>query len=110
MTIKDRGNIKWNSLMLVEHKKMLEKLKDEEKDKNKPQLDEQELQRLNRILHQAIEEKLTVKIIYYREKRYYNIKGVIEKYLLSPKMIVMNNSKTEKVYLSTEDVINIKLV
>ena len=27
MTIKDRGNIKWTSLMLVEHRKKLAKLK-----------------------------------------------------------------------------------
>ena len=46
--IKDRGNKKWISLMLVEHRKGLEEILEHEDDVDMPVLDEQKLEEFER--------------------------------------------------------------
>ncbi len=108
MIIKDRGNSKWNSLMLVKHRRMLEELKGKEENREKPEPDEQELERINRLLLKAIEEKLQVRITYYRGKRYYDLKGTVKRYLTHQNKIVIHSLNGEKIYLSTGDITNVK--
>ncbi|RAK04203.1 YolD-like protein [Halanaerobium saccharolyticum] len=83
MNFKDRGNKKWNSLMLVEHQKKLKELKMREMDVKKPELDEQQLQEINFKINKALNRNLIVKIKFYKNKELKNIEGKIlrvEKY------------------------------
>jgi len=78
MTIKDRGDIKWTSLMLTEHREALKKLKQEESYIEKPELDEQQLEEMNYLIQKAVREKTRVRIIYFKENRIQKIEGVIK--------------------------------
>jgi hypothetical protein len=78
MTIKDRGDIKWTSLMLTEHREALKKLKQEENYIEKPELDEQQLEEMNYLIQKAVKEKTRVRIIYFKENRIQKIEGVIK--------------------------------
>ncbi|MBN8208151.1 YolD-like family protein [Bacillus sp. NTK071] len=53
--IRDRGNIKWTSMMLPEHVKELRDWKAEERRKSKPVLDEQKMEEMNEIICEAME-------------------------------------------------------
>jgi len=93
MNFKDRGNKKWTSLFLVEHKKRLRELKLHEDDREKPILDEQEKEVINYRLQQALQNNLEVKIKYYDNKRFKKIAGRIEKVDINQKFIFVDNKK-----------------
>lgn len=59
----DRGTIKWTTLMLPEHAALLKELWDEDKKVRKPQLDLQEIERMNQQLLEAYERQLTVALL-----------------------------------------------
>ena len=77
MNFKDRGNKKWNSLMLVEHQKRLKELKMQEADVEKPELDQQELKEINFKIKEALNNHLPVRIKFYENKTIENIHGKI---------------------------------
>jgi len=104
MNFKDRGNKKWTSLMLVEHRKRLKELKEHEDDREKPTLDDQEMAVINFKLQQAIDNNLEVKINYYESKRFKTIIGEIKKVDINRKEIVINEEK-----IKFEDLIGIRL-
>ncbi|AZB43448.1 YolD-like family protein [Bacillus sp. FJAT-42376] len=53
--IRDRGNIKWTSMMLPEHVRLLRQWKEEEQYTAKPEIDEQQLEEFNEIICMAME-------------------------------------------------------
>ncbi len=108
MFIKDRGNIKWTSLMLVEHKKALKKLRENIDLKEKPELDEQELMRLNMILKKALKVDKTTLIVYYSKGKFKQIEGLIKKYLPLQRQILVKNEE-QKIYLNLEDIFKLEL-
>ncbi|MFY4775881.1 YolD-like family protein [Metabacillus sp. RGM 3146] len=63
--IRDRGNIKWTSMMLPEHVKLLRDWAKEEYLKTKPELDEQELEQLNETICIAMEENREMQFTVY---------------------------------------------
>ncbi|MED1487873.1 MULTISPECIES: YolD-like family protein [Bacillus] len=75
--IKDRGNIKWTSMMLPEHVEMLRQWVKEDQAEPQKELDEQQLEFLNEALLEAMEFHHTVTITYYSHRRYQQITGII---------------------------------
>ena len=73
--IRDRGRIKWTSLMLPEHVKMLREWAREDEWEEEAELDEQRLEELDRLIQKAFLEKKQVRI-FYKER---SITGTIEK-------------------------------
>ena len=93
MNFKDRGNKKWNSLMLVEHQNRLKELKMQESDVEKPELDQQQLQEINFKIKQALNKTLPVRIKFYEDKKIKNLEGEIlkvEKYTKEIKIEQLN--------------------
>ncbi|MUK89169.1 YolD-like family protein [Ornithinibacillus sp. L9] len=84
----DRGSIKWTSMMMPEHIQMLRDLDKQYHYKQKPVLDDQELQEINNKLLLAIHNNLTVAVKYYKDHDYHYVTGklkkidAIEKYIL----------------------------
>ena len=68
--IRDRGRIKWNSLMLPEHVTMLREWAAEETKEQRKQLDEQKLELLNEIAGKAMECGKEVLITHFKNSRY----------------------------------------
>jgi hypothetical protein len=78
--IRDRGKIKWTSLMLPEHVKMLREWAKEDQYKVKPQLDEQQLEELNETICYAMEAGDELAITSYSNNDYEVLVGRIHYY------------------------------
>lgn len=77
--LKDRGTIKWTSLMLPEHVEELKRLWDETKLMTKPQLDEQQLEEINQLCLDAFTNGQPVQISYYKSGIMKQLNGTIVK-------------------------------
>jgi len=75
--LKDRGTIKWTSLMLPEHVELLKEMWQETEKINKPILDLQELELMNEQVMQAYEERLPIVLSVYKDGLIEEIHGTI---------------------------------
>ena len=75
--IRDRGRIKWTSMMLPEHVKMLRDWSKEDEQEEEKELDEQQLELMNEVILEAMELNKTVAITYYRQHKYELVVGSI---------------------------------
>ncbi|PGY13930.1 YolD-like protein [Bacillus sp. OV166] len=75
--IRDRGRIKWTSMMLPEHVKLLRDWVKEDRYEQKREMDEQHLELMNGILSEAIEYDQYVTITHYRNRNYEIVIGKI---------------------------------
>ncbi|KYD20160.1 YolD-like family protein [Caldibacillus debilis] len=77
--IRDRGRIKWTSLMLPEHVKMLREWAEEEKWEEEKTADEQAREEWDGILSQAVGSRRKVRVNYFRNRRYEMLTGVVRR-------------------------------
>ncbi|GGB53473.1 YolD-like family protein [Fictibacillus barbaricus] len=78
MTIRDRGNIKWTSLMLPEHVKELRRYINEEyHDIPEHSIDEQQLEGINELVLEAMEHNFPLTFVVYLKKLLNTISGHI---------------------------------
>lgn len=75
--IRDRGRIKWVSMMLPEHIKMLRDWVKEDQYEERKEIDEQQLELMNMTLSEAIEFDQFVTITHYRNRNYEIVVGKI---------------------------------
>lgn len=75
--IRDRGRIKWTSMMLPEHVKLLRDWAKEDAYEQTKELDEQKLEEMNAVLLQAMEEHQVVMITHFRRHQYELVMGHI---------------------------------
>lgn len=77
--LNDRGTKKWVSIMMPEQIDLLNKMWEEENRKEKPILDEQQLEEINLKIHRALHEGISAFITYYHNYDYHKIEGSIIK-------------------------------
>ncbi|MEC1260406.1 YolD-like family protein [Bacillus swezeyi] len=65
--LKDRGNIKWVSMMLPEHVELLREYHESLQKHEKPILDEQKYEEFNDIICEAMAENRLLQFAYYRQ-------------------------------------------
>lgn len=75
--IRDRGRIKWTSMMLPEHVKLLRDWVAEETFEQEREIDEQQHELMNEILSEAMEFDRFITITHYRKPRYELIIGKV---------------------------------
>jgi hypothetical protein len=75
--IRDRGNIKWTAMMLPEHVELLREWQKEDAYKSRPELDEQRLEEMNEIIHEAMEFHECLSFTYYANRELHQITGHI---------------------------------
>ncbi|MCV9886227.1 YolD-like family protein [Metabacillus halosaccharovorans] len=63
--IKDRGSIKWTSMMLPEHVKLLRDFDKSQEKIEKPILDEHQIEEINQIICEAMEHNKELVFTYY---------------------------------------------
>jgi len=102
----DRGNIKWTSLMLPEHNQILEELWNENEKKEKPIVDEQELEEMNMKIQLAIHQDLPVKITYFSEHEYKVIEGKLKQINTMENYLQLSDFTKIKL----EDVLDVEVV
>jgi hypothetical protein len=78
MTIRDRGNIKWTSLMLPEHVKMLRNYINEKYyDIPEPALDEQQMEEMSLLVLESMEFYFPLQFTLYKHKRLAPLAGYV---------------------------------
>lgn len=77
--IRDRGNIKWNAMMLPEHVKKLREWKKQDEYEEKPELDEFTLQDISEQLIIAYENRYEVELKIWKNRHTYRATGLIVK-------------------------------
>ncbi|MDQ0219075.1 YolD-like family protein [Peribacillus cavernae] len=107
--MRDRGSIKWTSMMLPEHKKMLADLYEEQKHFTKPTLDEQKLEELNDIVRVALGHTLDVKVTFYRHQAFYSVKGQVAKIDELHKIVRIIDDSSAEHRVPFEDIVNIEI-
>lgn len=75
--IRDRGRMKWVSMMLPEHVKVLREWAEEDSYKVRKELDEQQLELMDGIITEALQLGNSVTVTYYRDKQYEQLTGRI---------------------------------
>ena len=75
--IRDRGKMKWTSMMLPEHVKLLRDWANEDTFEGRKELDEQYLEVMNEVIFEAMEFGKSVMITHYRQKQYELVMGSI---------------------------------
>ena len=77
--IRDRGKIKWTSMMLPEHVSMLRDWAQEDSYETRNELDEQKIEEINHVIAEAMEYGVSVRIIYYKvsTRRHESVEGCI---------------------------------
>lgn len=78
--IRDRGRIKWTAMMLPEHVKLLRDWVAEDGYEQEKDLDEQQWERINSVLVEAIQLEKDVTITYFQNHRYEIISGRIQRW------------------------------
>ncbi len=109
MNLKDRGNKKWTAMMLIEHRNRLKELKESEKNREKPILDDQEKEEINYKLQQAVQSNLPVEVKYYEDKRFKTASGVIKKVNSNRKEIIISEKGDEQQKISFNNLLDLRL-
>lgn len=75
--IQDRGNIKWASMMLPEHLELLREYKQERTEQPR-ELDEWELEELQKTIDQAFNQQLDIKLEVWKDYKITQWTGIIK--------------------------------
>src|SRR5690625_106953 len=106
MKVRDRGTMKWVSLMLPEHVEMLKEVFVEYKEK--PILDEQKMIEIDQALKYALENQITIKMTYYEDGDFSISKGKLAKIDQRKGYIVLCNGDGD--YISLAYLIDVELM
>ncbi|UTW69828.1 YolD-like family protein [Anaerobacillus sp. HL2] len=108
--LKDRGNIKWTAMMLPERNNAAS-VKKRTNDKEKPILDEQQLDELNQTICNAIKAKTALEITYYaeRERDFQTVSGVVANFDSTLQHIRITNKENRYLIVAVENIIDIKV-
>ncbi|WP_235001515.1 YolD-like family protein [Halobacillus sp. Marseille-P3879] len=111
MENRDRGTIKWTSLMLPEHVEMIKKVWKEDERVEKGLLDEQKAAEIDFILQRALHDGLTVELKVHDgfdfENRCLKIENVDKR---TRKIKGLDVQEKEKVSISLDDIADIVIV
>ncbi|MFC7371150.1 YolD-like family protein [Fictibacillus iocasae] len=75
--IRDRGNIKWTSMMLPEHVKLLRTHEEEADRMEQPHMDEQKQEEWEELLCEAMAENRMLRIDCYKDGRIVQVEGAV---------------------------------
>ena len=108
--IKDRGKMKWVSMMLPEHVQMLREWADEDLNEERVVLDEQQIEEINHIIAEAMEHRMLVAISYYHQKRYHVMIGHIHHYDEWKQQLNVIDRFDEAQYIKFADIMDVRSV
>lgn len=80
--MKDRGLIKWGAFVMPEHSKVLSNWKEEDEYESRVELFDDEIEEVNRILHEALETGIRLELKYYVShlKKHKIVRCILVKY------------------------------
>jgi hypothetical protein len=100
MSIRDRGNKKWTAMMLTEHGEALERFAEKTKEVEMPEVDEQKLEEMNRVLSHSLVQKRPIQVTYFQNGRFQRIRGrVVGYHPLHRELLLMDEAGNEMTLL-----------
>ncbi|QOY34248.1 YolD-like family protein [Anaerobacillus isosaccharinicus] len=109
MTIRDRGTMKWTAIMLPEHVAMLREYYADQKKKEKPELDEQEIEEIERMIFDGMEGDLKLVLIYWSDGNFKTLIGKVDCIDQISKKIKVVDEFNDKFYLDVENVVSVQI-
>jgi hypothetical protein len=106
--IRDRGRIKWVSMMLPEHVKLLREYNESLDKVEKPVLDEQKYEEFNEVICRAMEENITLQFTYYQKGEMKKLVGNIHYIDQLKRELRIVDYLTKKHVLKLGDIIEIE--
>ncbi|RFU65620.1 YolD-like family protein [Peribacillus glennii] len=106
--IRDRGRIKWTSMMLPEHVKLLRDWAQEDTYEERRDLDEQQLEEMNMAIGEAMETGSAVNIIYYENRRHQLLIGTIHYYNELQQKLHVVDRFDEAHYVRLADIVDVR--
>ncbi|WP_409297943.1 YolD-like family protein [Peribacillus sp. SCS-26] len=107
--IRDRGRIKWTSMMLPEHVKLLRDWAHEDTFEQQIEPDEQQFEYMNSIIGEAMEGGKGVAITYYANKRHSLVMGTIHYYNDWEKKLHVVDRFNDFHYLRLAEIVDVQL-
>ncbi|KPD08609.1 hypothetical protein AM501_09015 [Aneurinibacillus migulanus] len=104
----ERGAKKWTSLMLPEHKAMLQEIYHEQYYVKKPLLDEQQQERIQYMISSAMQTGETLQFHTYKERRIHCFYGTIKKVDRYQMRIIVSTEDKEEVRLDMQSIVDIQ--
>ncbi|MFW5985588.1 MAG: YolD-like family protein [Halanaerobiaceae bacterium] len=108
--IKDRGNKKWVSLMLTEHRRALGKLKSESKKQKKPEVFSDYRTEMDYKLQVALKKGKTVKIAYFQEGEHKIMSGKIKECFPHRKELTLEKNEGQLCSLQWKDILRLQIL
>lgn len=108
--LKDRGTIKWTSLMLPEHVELLKEMWRETEKVDKPILDPQELELMNEKLIKAYQEKLEIILTVYEDGLINKCKGMITNVNVPQNQLSIDLKDDVKKLIDFNDIIAVRII
>ncbi|PLS15359.1 YolD-like family protein [Bacillus sp. M6-12] len=106
--IRDRGRIKWTSMMLPEHVKMLREWAHEDTYEQRRELDEQKLEEMNMAIGEAMETGAAVAITHYQNRRHCLLIGRIHYYNETKQQLHVVDHFNEPHYIGLSDIADVR--
>lgn len=106
--IRDRGLIKWTSMMLPEHVKMLREWSEEDRIQERPELDEQELEAMNEMVAEAMAEGSQLLITHYAGQRHELLAGTVHHVDFIKQRLHIVDQFEEVHYINWKDVLDVR--
>lgn len=106
--IRDRGNIKWASLMLPEHVKLLKKYNEELKKIEQPIIADHKYEEFNEIISQALKENKKLEFTYYQKGNMIKYTGQINQIDNLTKKIEITDPSGNNHILSVNQIVEIE--
>ncbi|MFC2948509.1 YolD-like family protein [Virgibacillus sediminis] len=89
--VNDRGTKKWTSIMMPEHTKLLEEMWKQQDYRERPMLNDHQIEDINIALQLALKDDLTVEIEYFKNHYYHKTKGKLLSVDVLSQYIQINN-------------------
>lgn len=105
--LRDRGTIKWTSLMLPEHVELLKEMWQEDANVQKPELDSQEIDIMNQRLSHACHYKIPVRLSIYDAGDIMKVTGHIKQINTYAETIQLGYDINDERIVSFHDVIDV---
>lgn len=106
--LRDRGKIKWVSLMLPEHVNLLRDWAMEDSYEKSRQVDEQQLEMMNNIVLEAMEFHKQIEVTYYKKHSYTSVIGKIRRVDEINQKIHLIDDKEQIFHIPFSSIVNVR--
>ncbi|MBU8907577.1 YolD-like family protein [Desertibacillus haloalkaliphilus] len=106
---KDRGTLKWTSMMLPEHVAMLKEWANEVEKVPRPQLDPQQFEEFEQTISDAVVENQALAFVYWSRGEFHTLVGHVHYIDYHEKKLRIIDKFEERFFLSFIDIVDVRM-